>query len=385
MTNTMRDQVLSVPQLIRDHIARFEQAVEGLLSDEECRSIGRIFATGCGDSHNAALASELAFEGIAGLPAEPLTSMQCGRYAIRFANDGLNGVQHAVPFVPAEPQSLVLGISVSGEVARTIEAVSLARKAGALTVGVTGNPESRIAKAANRTLDLSIPPFAHSPGVRSYGATLLGLYLLAIRLGQVRGACSQAQAHALRGELLACADAIQQTIEAVDAPVRALAERTLDQDNFVFVGHGPNYGTALFAAAKVMEASGDHAVGQDTEEWSHLQYFIRKKGTPTFVIAPPGPGYSRAAELIPVMKRVGRLVVAVVEESDDEIAGQADVVLPVSGTVREAFSPLVYPTAPELFAAHLAAVRGEPYFRGFAGPWEPGSGGNTIRSSEIMQ
>lgn len=369
MTNAMRDQVLSLPQLIREQVPRFEEAVQGLLSDAQCLPVGRVFVTGCGDSHNAALASELAFEEIAGLPAEPLTSLQCGRYA--------------APFMPGKPRALVLGISVSGEVARTIEAVSLARKAGALTVAVTGDPESRIAKAADKTLDLSTPLFPHAPGVRSYMASLLGLYLLAIRLGQARGTCSQDQA--LRDELLACADLIEGTIVAVDEPARALAERATGEDNFVFVGHGPNYGTALFAAAKVMEASGDHAVGQDTEEWSHLQYFIRHRGTPTFVIAPPGPGYSRAAELIPVMKRVGRLVVAIVEESDVEIAGQADAVLPVKGTVREAFSPLIYPTAAELFAAHLAAVRGEPYFRGFAGPWDPATGGNTIRDSTIIQ
>ena len=70
------------------------------------------------------------------------------------------------------------------------------------------------------------------------------------------------------------ADAIEATIPAIEERTRELAEAVADQTNFVFVGDGPNYATALFSAAKVIEAAGRHAMGQDTEEWAHLQYFV---------------------------------------------------------------------------------------------------------------
>lgn len=370
--NDMRDQVLSKPQLLREVLPGFEQTVRELLDHDQCLSIQRIFVVGCGDSHNAALAAELAFERLAWIPSEPMTSLQFARYA--------------VPFLPrqAARNSLVLGISVSGEVARTIEAVSLARQQGALTVAVTGTPSSRIARTAGKVLSLEIPPFLHAPGVRSYMASLVGLYLLAIYLGEVKALYSEEEAKSLRNELLAAADIMEATIEAIDWPTAQLAQEAKDEHNLVFVGAGPNYGTALFSAAKVIEAAGRHAMGQDTEEWSHLQYFVGETATPTFLISPPGLGHSRAIELVPIMRRVGRRVVVVVQEGDQTIADQAHAVLPVMGPMREEFTPLVYCTAGELFAAHLSAALEESYFRGFAGPWSPEDGGNTIRTSAIL-
>lgn len=366
--NNMRDQVLSKPQLLREVLPGFEQRVRELLDHDQCRSIQRIFVVGCGDSHNAALAAELGFERLAWIPSEPMTSLQFARYA--------------VPFLPRQVarNSLILGISVSGEVARTIEAISLARQQGALTVAVTGTPSSRIARGAEKVLNLEIPPFPHAPGVRTYMASLVGLYLLAIHLGEVKALYSEDEAKNLRDELFAAAGIMEATIEAINRPTAQLAQQAKEEDNFVFVGAGPNYGTALFSAAKVIEAAGRHAMGQDTEEWSHLQYFVREAATPTFLISPPGLGHSRAAELVPIMRRVGRRVVVVVEEGDQTIADQADAVLPVKGPMREEFTPLVYSTAAELFAAHLSAALGETYFRGFTSPWGQGH----VRTSVIL-
>ena len=151
----------------------------------------------------------------------------------------------------------------------------------------------------------------------------------------------------------------------------------------MFVADGPNYATALFSAAKLMEAAGRHAAGQDTEEWAHLQYFVNDApATPTFLISPGGRGHARVAELIEPAKRIGRTVVAVVPEGDTAIAPGADWVLPVVGDVPEVFSPLVYAIAGELFSAYLSQVIGEPPFRRFVGVYE--DGGNTIKTSAVM-
>ncbi|HEX5689033.1 MAG TPA: SIS domain-containing protein, partial [Roseiflexaceae bacterium] len=158
---------------------------------------------------------------------------------------------------------------------------------------------------------------------------------------------------------------------------------TAKQPQFVFVADGPNYPTALFGAAKVIEAAGRHAMGQDTEEWAHLQYFVSvESNTPTFVISPGGRGPGRAAELVEIMKRVGRTVIAVVPEGDTAVAGSADWVLPVIGDVPEIFSPMVYAVASELFAAQLSDVVGDPPFRRFSGAYQDG---NTIQTSAVME
>ena len=154
--------------------------------------------------------------------------------------------------------------------------------------------------------------------------------------------------------------------------------------NFVFVGDGPNYATALFSAAKVIEAAGRHAMGQDTEEWAHLQYFVNvDPETPTFIISPGSRGHGRAAELVEVMRRIGRTVIAVVPEGDQQIGTGADWVLPVVGDVPEIFSPMVYAVAGELFSGHLSQAVSEPPFRGFADAYAPT--GITIRNSAVIE
>jgi glucosamine--fructose-6-phosphate aminotransferase (isomerizing) len=213
--------------------------------------------------------------------------------------------------------------------------------------------------------------------------SLLALYLLAIRLGEVRDRYSQDDANAMRQELRRSADAIEATVGAAGAGARDLAAEFAGRLSFVFVGDGPNYASALFSAAKVIEAAGRHAMGQDTEEWAHLQYFVSvEPGTPTFVISPGRRAHDRAAEILRSMDRVGRATVAVTPEGDTDAAPKARWKLPVVGEVREAFSPIVYAVPGELFAAHLADAVGEPFFRA-ANPAY--SKGNDTRISKIRE
>jgi glutamine---fructose-6-phosphate transaminase (isomerizing) len=365
-SNAMLAQVFSLPDMIRSVLPTFECNVEEVLDADLCRSIQRVFLTGCGDSHHAALAAELAIESLTGLPAEPMTALQLARYAAEFA----------------PPSSLVLGISVSGEVSRTLEAILRARKAGAATVGLTGTPDSRIALAADRALLMPTPPFDFAPGVRTYIATLLMLYLAAVRLGQARGRLSPAQADDLRQEIAASADAVEQTIALCDSPARQLAQDFRDATEFVFTGGGPNFATALFSAAKLLEASGDSALGQDTEEWTHLRYFAHAVTTPTFIITAADRDASRAIEVALAARAIGRRVVLVAPR---DLPGLQDLTTLHLAPIREMFSPLVACIPGMLFAAHRADAIGEQFFRAFRGGRDVSGGGgiSRIRTSQI--
>ena len=380
-TNAMLEQIHSLADMLWECFSSFDEEARRALDSELCMSARRVFLVGCGDSHNAALGARLAFHTIAGVPCEALTSLQFSRYSAPF----LRSMGHAAPGT-----DVVIGISVSGEVARTIESLRLAREAGATTLALTGSQGSRIARSAQVVLNTVVLPFPSegpTPGVRSYAASLLMLYLSAIQVGQVRGTVTASKADELRGELSSLPLAIAETVAANEERIEKLAEDWADASEFVFVGSGPNYGTALFSAAKVLEASGDSAVGQDVEEWAHLEYFAREPRTPTFLISPDGRSSDRAHEVAVAARTIGRRVVAVVPQGEQAISGQADVVLPVMGSVSEAFSPLVYCIAAELFAAYRAEVLDEPFFRDFGGgrSIEEGGGISRIQSSAIQE
>jgi glucosamine--fructose-6-phosphate aminotransferase (isomerizing) len=132
----------------------------------------------------------------------------------------------------------------------------------------------------------------------------------------------------------------------------------------MFLGSGPSYGTALFSAAKVVEAAGVFAIGQDLEEWAHVERFAYPSDMPVFIIAPPGKSHWRAVKLTKAAQYYGRRVVAIIKDGDNEIAQNSDFIFPIFGEMREEFSPLVYHTTVNFFASYLTANLERKPFQG---------------------
>jgi len=375
MRNTpLHQEIDSLPELVTETIDGLVAAANDALSPSSCRKIQRVFSFGCGDSHHAALAAELAFEQLAGLPCEPMTAMQFGRYA--------------APYLPdtGEGSNLALGISVSGQASRTIEALAIARRQGALAIGITANPGSPLAEVAQKVLDTSVPPLPSDlldlavPGIRSYIASQLILYLCAIHIGQQRGHLARSKADALRRELAGSAGWMEETIAATDRIVQEATVSWADADHFVFCGAGPNYATALNGAAKLIEASGDPAIGQEMEEWSHLEYYTSQAATPTLLISAGGMDESRAVEIAEAATAIGRRL-ATIAPAQSALASSPHkgVLFPLVGSIRECFSPLLTGLPGMLFAAYRAQLLGEPYFRDFGGGRSREGGGGIAR------
>lgn len=377
--NSMIEQVYSLPELIRESLPEFDERVRNALDHKFCLSLKRLYITGCGDSHHASLTSELAFEALAGIPTEPMTALQYAHYTAGYMPETGPGT------------NAVVGISVSGEVTRTLEALNFARQEGAVSIALTATPGSRIAEAGDLQVFSTVTPFpdppgTHTPGVRTYAATQLALFLMATRIGEVRGHLSTPDADNLRDQLRGLAEAAEDTIDSCDKASLELAESLAEAKEFVFAGGGPNFGTALFSAAKVLEASGDPALGQDLEEWAHLQYFTREPTTPSFFINTVQRDLSRAIEVVEAATIIGRQVVAIVPGSDGGLFNQADFILPIADGVQKVFSPLVAAIPGELFAAHRADLVGETFFRGFGGgrSVEGGGGVSRIRTGQML-
>ena len=177
--NNMIAQVESLPDMIRSEFKALDQRARQIMNFEDFLSVKRIVITGCGDSHMAGVAAELAFEKLARIPTEPMRANTGGRYASPYT----------LSHFPRNP--LVMGISVSGTTSRTLEAVQLFKNSGLPTMAIVGNPDSPIGKLGDMVMDCTAPDFGPAPGVRSYRMSLLALYLLAIRFGEVKDLYSQ--------------------------------------------------------------------------------------------------------------------------------------------------------------------------------------------------
>ena len=127
----MHQQIDTLPALLAEIAQPFDVSARETFDFETCTSIKRVYLTGCGDSFHASLGAELAFNQFAGVPTQALSALTFSRYTVGY-------------LPPTGPKTnLVIAVSVSGVVSRTIEALQLALQAGAVGVALTGAPVER--------------------------------------------------------------------------------------------------------------------------------------------------------------------------------------------------------------------------------------------------
>ena len=301
----------------------------------------RVYLVGCGDSWYCGMATRLAFETWAGVPTEAQQALEFSRYYCLYA----------------PPESLVVAISNSGRVSRTIEATIRARQRGMMTVAGTSALDSAIAREATLAIDLGYAERRFAPGTSSYMASMLLQYCIALHIAEVNGRLTADEIQARLDAIAAAAAAVQRTIETAGPILEELGAQARLTDKLVFIGGGPNYGTAFFYMAKIFEAARAHAAGQELEEWAHEQYFVTDASTYTFVITPPGASVDRAREQLWAANQMGSTTVAICDPDDRETAALAQVVVPVYSDGDEVLSPLTYCVPGELFAFYFAVPK----------------------------
>jgi glucosamine 6-phosphate synthetase-like amidotransferase/phosphosugar isomerase protein len=237
-------------------------------------TIGRVVLTGSGDSGYAAMAVEDLYLERLGVPVWAVPSISAARYPRAGAGD------------------VVVAISVSGEVIRTLEVARTARARGSLVLAVVANANSTLARESDAALMMPKPITRATPHTRDYTATLLALGVLGERLAEsiwsgLDGWVESVGANVERS--LAWASSI-----SVPAP----ASRVW------FLGSGPDRGTAAYGALKFWEAGGALSWWDDLEEFAHGSQLQARPGDDVVLLA-TGRTRSRAAEMVPGLIRMG--------------------------------------------------------------------------------
>jgi len=350
--NVMIGQVEEVGHLIRTEFDEIDRRLQDSLSAETLKRIHQVYITGDGDSWHAAMAVKLAFQKYAGVVYEPLSAM-------RFLTYGADAMPLKFP-----EANLVVGISASGGSTRVVQSLEKARAVNEqlVTIGMVGNPESKVAEVADVVFSVEVPDFGPSPGIRTYVASLLGGYSLALRLGEAHGRLTASDVSAERDKIMAAADVVDATLEKCKEPAREAAEAMKGSPFFSFVGSGPSFATAYFSSAKVVEAAGVFSTAQDLEEWVHIEHHAYPTDYPIYMVAPRGPSFDRAEKLAYLVTLLGHPLIAVSEDLESGVKKHARFLLSVAGQVPDEYSPLVYHVPANYFACELAQILGRMPF-----------------------
>ncbi|HEY1620597.1 MAG TPA: SIS domain-containing protein [Streptosporangiaceae bacterium] len=326
-------EMLDQPAVVARNLESAAGAVRALAAGIAAYAPARIVLVGAGDSLAAAQAVRLAMEIMTGLTCEPAQSLEFAYYTA----------------AASASRALVVGLSSSGETTRTVEAMLTAREAGAFTVAVTNSPGSSLARNANWVLNIQ----ASRAGwpTQSTTAPIAVLLALAAELGRQRGAAGAD--HLMTG--LQAAPALMTTVlRRLDAPLRQQAELERDQAMYLFSGAGPAWSAAMAGAAKVREATPDHALAVQLEEFHH--YNSIKADEPLWLFVPDERQMPRARDTIEEAARLGgRVHVVATEAAAGTFTGAVDVLtLPAA---EPSLAPLLYLLPAQLIGYHLAMAK----------------------------
>ena len=257
----MYDEILTEPSVIRQAIRANEEKVEEIAAEVKKRGIRNITIIGRGTSDNAGLCFKYFEEILAGLPAGTAHPSVTTMYG---ANVDYSG-------------HLFVAISQSGKSIDTLAVLTQANKQGALTVAITNDKESPLAKAGKFHLDLSAGEERSIASAKSYIAELTVLYMLAIALS----------GKPMMPVIYTLPKRVEDALELLPAITEA-AEQTKDLNNFIILSRGVMQGVGKELQLKLNECTYTFAQFYGTNDFMHGPYALVEEGVNVIILAPDG-------------------------------------------------------------------------------------------------
>ncbi|MBX7101321.1 MAG: glutamine--fructose-6-phosphate transaminase (isomerizing) [Myxococcaceae bacterium] len=344
MHKEIHEQPRAVADTLRGRVLLSEGDVhlEGWnISADEARKLTKLTLLACGTSYHSGLAGKWMVESLAKLPVE-----------VELAHE----FRYRDPIV--ESTHLAVAISQSGETADTLFALREAKKRGAKTLAVCNVVGSAMTREADMTMMTNAGPEIGVASTKAFTTQLVSLYLLAIKLGRLRGHLTAEGARTHFEQLLHVPKLLELALEN-EPQVKAVAKAFHTAHDFLYLGRGPMHPVALEGALKLKEISYIHAEGYAGGEMKHGPIALIDEKLPVVVLAPREPqvAYEKIVGNIEEVRARGGKVIAVVEQGDHHLRELADHVLEVPASSK-LIAPMVATVPLQLLAYHVAELRG---------------------------
>ena len=341
----MLKEIFEQPEALRntirgrlDHTAGTAVLAGLNLPPRELATIRRAVVIACGTSLHAGMVAKYLFESLADLPT---SAEQAAEF--RYCN----------PIVG--PHDWAIAISQSGETADTLAAVRESIGKGALVSAICNVVGSTIAREAGRGVYLHAGPEISVASTKAFTCQVAVLLMMALKLGRTRR-LSREEGLKLCAEIEALPDLVAEVLKENDA-IASVATKYAKADDMFFLGRGCLYPTALEGALKMKEISYVHAEGYQAAELKHGPIALLCAETPVVALLNDVPGQEKTIGNVQECKARQAPVVGVVTKGDDAAARHCDDAIFVPHT-SEACAPIVTAVALQLFAYHVARLRG---------------------------
>lgn len=343
----MLKEIHEQPRAVKDTLSgRIDQKTgdvvlnEISLSDEQIKAISRINIVACGTAYHAGLIGRYAIERLARIPVEVSLASEF-RYSDPMINESM----------------ITIAISQSGETADTLAAIRESKSKGCRVLAITNVVGSTVSRESDDVIYTWAGPEIAVASTKAYTTQLVALYLLAIHLGRRRGLVSLDEARRFTGQLHRIPQCLEKVINDSTEKVRLYAETYKHCESAFYIGRGIDYSVSQEGQLKLKEISYIHAEAIAAGELKHGTLALCVEGVPVIALATQKKVYDKTVSNIKEVKARGATVIALVRESDQEMAKIVDHVIALPDIDDMFVAPLlVVPT--QLFAYYAAVARG---------------------------
>jgi len=335
----MQKEIHEQPRTIGDTITGFLSSKDDQLF-EIIKNADRLYIIACGTSYHAGLVGKFWIEKFAKIPVEVDYASEY-RYRDRIIGEN----------------TVVLGISQSGETADTRFALLDAKKEGAKTISLVNVVGSSLSRETDYVLYTYCGPEIGVAATKTFTAQLASLLLFALEAGMKKGTVSFTDYEYLHNQLLYIPSKVEEILDR-DDQIKEIAHRYMDSSDFLFLGRNINYPIALEGALKLKEISYIHAEGYPAGEMKHGPIALIDEKMPVVCVTPKDRFYEKIFSNIQEVKARKGKVLSVATEGDKQIKQVSDEVIYIPQTTDPLY-PILTVIPLQMLSYHIATLLGK--------------------------
>ncbi|AMN78086.1 glutamine--fructose-6-phosphate transaminase (isomerizing) [Pseudomonas sp. C 49-2] len=294
----------------------------------------------CGTSYHAGMVARYWLEELAGIPCQVEVASE-----FRYRK------------VVVQPDTLFVTISQSGETADTLAALRNAKELGFLaSLAICNVSISSLVRESDLTLLTQAGREIGVASTKAFTTQLVGLLLLTLSLGQVRGTLAEGVEATLVEELRRLPTRLGEAL-AMDSTVEKVAELFADKNHTLFLGRGAQYPVAMEGSLKLKEISYIHAEAYPAGELKHGPLALVDDDMPVVTVAPNNELLEKLKSNLQEVRARGGQLVVFADEKAGMTNGEGTHVINMPH-INDTLSPILYTIPLQLLSYYVAVLKG---------------------------
>jgi len=339
MSKEISEQNVTTKTCIKEYVDQLRKDINLYNFPIDPKEIQKIVLVGCGTAYHSCVIAKHWLEELTNVPVEIDIASEFRYRKIKF-----------------NTKNLYIFVSQSGETADTLAALDLCKKNQQKTCSIVNAVESSIARSSDFVLPIHAGPEIGVASTKAFIGQMLVLYILAIKISDVRKEISKLDYEKKIDYLTELPDLIKKTLSYCQNNVPVIAKDFLRAKGAMFLGRGSSFPIALEGALKLKELSYLHAEGYPAGEMKHGPLALIEEGLPVVILAPKDRYFEKTISNMQEVIARGGKVILLTNENNKIISENVRFTLELPIT-NEDLAPFLMTVPLQLLAYHVASLK----------------------------